>query len=201
MFKKSVLIIFLFIMNLSAYHTVSININNEELESSVNVDLAQFVNRLEVNKFIFGFEYLYVETGVEDTENVLETDYMSSFNFLMKSRLSGFNSITFGLGAKLISTEVGNNSISATPLGIYINFALPIYALPISLSTYVYYAPRPLTFSDGDTYFEHRYELSFEVIEKGNLFIGYRDISVTVPNNNKDLIISKLPYVGMRFGF
>ena len=196
MLKKILSIFIILISNISAYHTVKINMNNEELESGINLDLAQFVDRFPVNRYFLGVDYLYIESQ--------DTDYMTSLNFLMKNRLSNFRLITFGLGAKILSTKIGEDNektIFAIPFGIYINFALPIYSLPVSLSTHIYYSPKPLTFSDGDTYFEQRYELSFEVIEKGQIFIGYRDISATLQNLIENLTITKIPYIGMRFGF
>ena len=201
MLKKILSIFVVTVIKLSAFHTVEINMNNEELESNLNLDLAQFTNKLPVNKYFIGLNYLYIES---DNVTSKQTESMASLNLLMKNRLSNFKPITFGLGVKLLSIQVGGSeskTISAIPLGIYINFALPIYSLPISLSTHIYYSPKPLTFSDGDTYFEHRYELSFEVIDKGQVFIGYRDISTTLQNSTENISITKIPYIGIRVGF
>jgi hypothetical protein len=168
--------------------------NNEEVETRLDLDLAQFVKKFPVNQFYVGFDYLYIEENSD-----VET--MTSFKVFMKNRLKSYRAVTFGLGAKLISADVKNKSISAIPFGISAKFLLPIRSLPISLKADLYYSPKPLTFSDGDTYFEQRYELNIEVIDKGEIFIGYRDINSDLQNSVANLEISKIPYAGLRFGF
>lgn len=203
MLKKILSIYIFLITNLSAYHSLEMNMNNEELESSLNLDLAQFVDRFPVNRYFIGLNYLYVE----NIKNEYYTEYMASLNLMMRNRLPNIRSLTFGLGAKFLSSksskvgELKDQTISAIPLGIYINFQLPIDSLPISLSTNIYYSPKPLTFTDGDTYFEQRYELSFEVVDKGQVFIGYRDIESILQKTLEHFSITKIAYVGMRFGF
>lgn len=200
MLKKVIITILISLSSLSAYHTVDINMNSDELETGVHLDLAQFSNSFSINRYFVGLDYLYVESEEDSSD---ETDYLLSLDFMMKNRLAKVSAITFGLGAKILSTKVGERDVVAIPLGIYMNFALPINSLPISLSAQFYYSPKPLTFNDGDKYFEQRYELIFEVIKMGEIFIGYRDLSVEESLNlgGENLDISKLPYIGLRFGF
>lgn len=197
--KKIVLLSIFSISYLSGYHSFQINMNDEELESGIELDLAQFVNKFPVNRYFVGLNYLYVETD-ENIKN--QTEYMFDFDIMMRSRLTNFNVLTFGLGAKALKTKIGNLEVSAIPIGLYINFAIPIIkSLPISITTQFYYSPKPLTFSDGDKYLEQRYELSFEIIKMGEIFIGYRDIVVTPQLGARDIGITKQPYFGIKIGF
>jgi hypothetical protein len=180
--------------------------NNEELETKLKFDLAQFSDKFSINRYFLGMEYIYIERDEvqHGGEESFEADYLFGLNMMMKNKLVAINAITFGLGGKFINTKIAQGSVSAIPLGLYVNFALPINSLPISLTTEVYYSPRPLTFSNGDEYFEHRYELSFEVIQMGELFVGYRDVEITPNSDGIDINkanISETGYVGIRFGF
>jgi len=195
LFKKIFVILLISYLQLSAYHSIMVNMNNEELETNINLDLAQFIDKFPVNKYFIGYNYLYIEHNIE-TINTMQT-----VNILMKSRLQNYRPITFTLGTKFISADMNHKSISAVPFGFAMKFELPINSLPISFYAQVFYSPKPLTFSDGDTYLEQKYELSFEVIEKGQIFIGYRDISSTLQKSGETLEFSKIPYAGLRIGF
>jgi len=192
--KKIFAILLISYSQLSAFHSVMVNMNNEELETNINLDLAQFIDKFPVNHYFIGYNYLYIE-------NNTYINTMQSVNLLMRNRLPNYRPITFTLGAKFISADMNNKQISAVPFGFSVKFELPINSLPISFYAQVFYSPKPLTFSDGDTYLEQKYELSFEVIEKGQIFIGYRDISSTLKQSDRVMEFSKIPYAGLRIGF
>jgi len=194
LFKKILSILLISYSQLSAYHSIMVNMNNEELETNLNLDLAQFVDKFPVNQYFIGYDYLYIE-------NNTDVNTMQSLKLLMKNRLPNYRPITFGLGVKFISANIKQRDISAVPFGFSVKFELPINSLPISFNAQVFYSPKPLTFSDGDTYLEHKYELAFEVIKKGQIFIGYRDISSILQQSNQVLEFSKIPYIGLRIGF
>ena len=197
MFQKTVLILLIFLSSLSAYHELDINMNNDELESGIKFDLAQFSKRFNVNRYFLGLDYLYIENDDRDNDSLI------SFDFMMKNRLKQIKAITFGLGGKVLSTSSNSNNVTAIPLGLYMNFLMPVKSFPISFSAQFYYSPKPLTFEDGDQYFEQRYELIFEVIKRGKIYIGYRDILVnrTLEKGGGDFKVSQIPYIGLKFGF
>jgi len=199
-FRKIVFIILILLSSLSAYHTVAVNINSDELEVETNFDLAQFSKKFSINRYFAGADYLYVE---KDSGQSTEKEYLFSLNFMMKNRLRKAQAITFGLGGKFLSTKVKDRDAMAVPLGLYMNFAIPFKYIPISLSTQFFYSPKPLTFGDGVKYFEQRYELIFEIIKMGEIFIGYRELTLDEDTKlgGRSLGISKLPYIGLRFGF
>ena len=198
MLKKSISIL-LITSSLSAYHQFNININNDELESGIELDIAQFSKRMKVNRYFLGLDYLHSE----DDETSSDSDHLTSVRFMMRGKFHRARTITFGLGGKVVNGSAEDYDVSAIPLGIYGNFKLPIKSLPISLTTQFFYSPKPLTFGDGNNYTEQKYELGFEPFRMGEIYIGYRDIQFeTTPElGEKKVAISQMAYIGFRIGF
>jgi hypothetical protein len=199
--KRVLLIAVLLFSNLYSYHTFEVNMNSEELESRVDLDLAQFINSYEVERYFAGVDYLYIENSGSEGKN--SSDSMTSLNLMVKGHLENFKPLTFGLGMKPFIADMGDRDIQALPLGLLINLRLPIRTFPISFSSSFYYSPKPLTFNDGDEYFEQRYEFAIELIKRGEIVVGYRDMEFSVVNGEKDEYykFSQMGYVGIRIGF
>ncbi len=185
---------------IEAYHSVSVNMNNEELETGVQLDLGQFNKSLPVNRYFGGFNYTYLESDEMDKGTI---GHIFNTSFLLKNKFSSFNAITMGLGMKIIHIDYGSLNSTAVPLGIEMNFDFPMKSFPLSINTSLYYSPKPLTFGDGDQYIEKRVELAYQIIEMGELFIGYRDIAVDPHSKftSVNIDISQLPYLGIKIGF
>lgn len=186
-----------------AYHSVGININNNELGSSLELDLGQFNKKFPVNQYFTNLDYLYIESDDDsDSEEKRTIANLFGGGFLLKNKLSGFSAITVGLGMKFIVVNYDALNSTALPLGLEVAFGLPMKSLPLELVAKVYYSPKPLTFGDGDKYLEQAFELSYEIIKMGKIFVGYRDVAIDPSGlSHLDIDISQMPYLGMKIGF
>ena len=192
---KKIVLFIVFVANLVAYHRFEANINKDEFEAKLDLDLAQFIKKAPIERYIVGADYIYIEN--DDIEN----DSLKSINLMAKGRLPNFHTITIGLGTRFVTLDVAEKDVTAIPLGIYANFKMPIFGLPFALSTEYFYSPKPLTYSDGETFSEQKYEFSLEVIDMGELFVGYRIIEASIKNNVQDVTLSENGYIGFRIGF
>ena len=189
------ILMLMFISPLSASHNFIINMNDEDLETGLKFDLGQFAHSLPINSYFLDMNYLYMEDDNGDTNT------QSEFGIIMKNKLQNIQEITVGLGVKNLYTKKYGKSFISIPLGITVDINFPIRGLPISLSGSFYYAPKPLTFKDGEKYLEQRFELGFEVIKRGVVYIGYREIQTHFHIVEDDYILNKTPFVGFKLGF
>jgi hypothetical protein len=64
----------------------------------------------------------------------------------------------------------------------------------------MHYAPKSLSFSDADSFFEVRAEAHAELMNRAALYVGVRKIDTNYENNN-DITYNKSAYFGVRFSF
>ena len=181
-----------------AMHSAEININDKDLEFGVNLDLGQVNNTVEPNTTFVGFRYL---NASDDNANA-DINAYGEASFLMKREMQN-SGVIFGIGMKTNYTKVQGNSFVSIPLGVEVGYTLPI-AIPIIFGSKVYYAPESLSFSDAKSFLEYRIDASMEVIEKGSLIFGYRNIDTNIETINHreiDVNYNESIYFGFRFAF
>jgi len=178
-----------------AMHTAEININDKDLELGIKIDLGQTNSTVEPDTTFIGFSYLNAD---RDNSNVDISAY-SELNFLMRRDVlnSGF---VFGLGVKSNYTKIGDNSFITIPLGIELGYTLPIN-IPIIFGAKAYYAPQSLSFSAAEKFLEYRVDLSVELIPKGSLVAGYRNIKTNLEDYNINIRYNETVYFGFKFAF
>lgn len=192
-------------VSLFAMHTAELNINDLELEAAVKLDVGQFNVNIEPNTTFVGITYLNGNEEYSENENgnpVAKLGNYFNFNFLMKQKINN-SDLKIGLGVKAILSSIDSpnlGSYAAIPLGVEAEYILPIQnIIPISLDTQIYFAPQSLSFSDSKSYFEYRVGANFEVIQRGTLYVGFRNIETNY--NAGDYIYNRSGYFGFKFAF
>jgi hypothetical protein len=200
-FKKirAYVLLFMLMSPLSAYHNFVININDNDLETGVSFDLGQWMHSLPIKEYFIDMNYLYMENSQGEYRSVTDLD------FILKKSLPKFEELSFGFGTKFVYAKRFKKSFTAMPLGIHLGLNFDVRGLAISINALGYYAPKPLTFNDGDKYSETEFNLGFEVIERGLIYIGYREIRTYyhgIDNNVPDnYLLNKTPFIGFKLGF
>ena len=178
-----------------AMHTAEININDKDLELKGKFDLGQVNDTVEPNTTFVGISYL---NGDDDNADSNVNGYFEA-NFLMKREVKN-SGITFGIGVKSNYTKINNSSINTIPLGLEVGYKIP-FSIPSTINAKVYYAPQSLSFGEADEFLEYRLDFNVEVIERGSLVLGYRNIDINLKNSQNDITFNKSVYFGFRFAF
>jgi len=180
-----------------AMHSAEININDKDLELRANIDLGQFNSTVEPDTTFVGFTYL---NGNDDNANANISGYAEA-SFLMKREIQD-SGVIFGIGIKSNYTKVRNESFMSIPLGLEVGYTLPV-DIPVVFGAKIYYAPESLSFSNAESFLEYRTDVSIEVIEKGSLILGYRNIdtNIEISNTTIDANYNESAYFGFRFAF
>jgi len=192
-------------LSLFAMHNAEININQRDLEFALNLDMGQYNTSVEPETTFMGVKYLKASNNNSENEFNKEVNvkYFFEANFLIKQKISD-TGLKIGLGIKTNFSKVENNAFFAIPIGVDISYRLPIKNfIPINVGGVVYYAPESLSFSNAKSYLEYRAEVEAEVIERGSVFIGYRnlDTNYELGITRTDITYNKSAYFGFKFAF
>lgn len=177
-----------------AMHTAEINVNDTDLEIGAKLDIAQFNNRTEPDTIFTGVRFLHATDNNSDFAKGSIKDFYE-LNFLMKREVST-SPLAIGLGVKLNHTE----SFTTIPLGVELSYKLPVGdVIPLYLSGSLYYAPEVLSMENAKNFLEYRVSFDMEVIEHGNITVGYRSIQTNYVA--RDMSYNKSAYIGFKFAF
>lgn len=191
------------VVSVFALHTAELNINDKDLQVKANLDMGQFNDTIEPNTTYWGFSFLNAneEHSEDEYGNNIKTNGYYETSFLMKREVkkSGF---LIGIGIKANYTDIDTLSFVSIPLGIEAGYRIPL-TIPVVVGTKVYYAPESLAFSDADNYFEYGFDGSIEIIERGAIVIGFRNMDTNVKVNTvkHKINYNKSGYFGFRFAF
>jgi len=184
-----------------AMNTGEININNKDLELSAKFDVGQFNDRVEPNTMFVGGKFLNVDSAHSDNDNADLDPYFEA-NVLMM-RPIGHQGMSIGMGAKINFTK---NFVSV-PLGLQFSYKIPANSyVPMHLNGELYYAPSVLAFSDADSFLEYRLSYDIEIIDNGNITVGYRTLDTNYEASKGyvsggDFTYNSYWYVGFKIGF
>ena len=181
-----------------AMHSAEININDKDLELGVNFDLGQVNETVEPNTTFLGLRYL----NASDENANKDISGYGEASFLMRREIQN-SGVIFGIGVKTNYTKVEDSTFMSIPLGVEAGYTLPI-SIPVIFGAKVYYAPESLSFSDAESFLEYRVDASIEVIEKGSLIFGYRNIDTNIETTNHYVIdanYNESVYFGFKFAF
>jgi len=192
---KKILLLLTLTGALFAQHDASINLNSDEIELKGNLDLGELMQSDYPDMY-------FVTVGYLDVDNDESTDPLIEAGFMLRDDIYAIDGLRFGIGFKGNSAEVSGQNFSSIPLGIELEYTLPLdFSMPIKLSGTLFYAPSALTFQDGDRYFEGRMEASISIIEQADIFVGYRKIDLDFDGWRGDYNYSDDAYVGFRIRF
>ena len=180
---------------LFAQHDAAVNLNSDDIELQGNIDLG------ELNQSDYADTY-FLTLGFLDVDNDdASTDPLWSAGFKLRQDVEALEGLRVGLGFKGVYTEVSGDTFTAIPLGLEAAYTLPLdFAMPIIVSGSLDYAPSVLAFSNADKYMEKRLEVSIQIIEQANVFLGYRDIDTDYEDGDFEYTDTNW-YVGFRVRF
>ncbi len=204
MFKKIGLILVLSV-SVYAMHNAQININQKDLEFDLNLDMGQYNTTVEPGTTFVGLSYLKAsnDNSKDASGNIVDIKYFFELNFLIKQEIQD-TGVRVGLGVKTNFSKVNGNDFMAIPIGLDVSYRLPFKNfIPIEVGGELYYAPESLSFSNAKSYLEYRAGVSAEVIKRGTLFVGYRNIDTNyeIGTTRTDITYNKSAYFGLKFEF
>jgi hypothetical protein len=176
-----------------AMHNAEININDTDLEIGAQFDMGQFNDAIEPETMFLGAKFLNGDESNSDTKIHLDPFYEVSF---LSMNAIGNKGMSLGMGVKVNHTK----KFTALPLGLEASYILPFQDLvPMRLHASLYFAPRSLAFSDGDSYLEYRLDYNVAIIPHGNLVVGYRHMDTNY--KTVDCNYNASLYFGFKIGF
>jgi len=154
---------------LSANNQVEINMNSDTLE----IEGSYYLNDIyevsnEANYYItasyLGNEEESVKKKLISTGLKLLNPYTNEYGF------------SFGLGCKLVIADDIGKSFLALPLNIHAKYEFDDM---VHFDAEYGYAPKTLTFSDGDGYRDYKVTANYKLLENGYAFTGVRGIETS----------------------
>ena len=183
-----------------AVHIGELNINNTDVEAELRFDMGQFNTMLDPDTTYIGVRYMrgseeHSDDALTEDKNLLEV------NYLMQRPVDAHDALTLGIGIKVDHTTAGDLDFLAASLGIEAEYRLPT-AVPLYIGGAFYYSPEVLSFMDARHYVEGTAHVDIEVIERGRVTLGYRNIETEYDvSGDGDVSFNKSFYGGFKFAF
>jgi len=164
----------------SVANEISLGISDEMVDLRLTSDYEQdFFGRL-----------AYLHTDTDD----VEADQLS-FTFGTVGKLD-YVDVMLGLRPYWIDAE------SESGYGVALGAGASMELIPrFSVSAEVFYSPEILTGSDIDNSLDMEVQLSFQPIENGAVFVGYRDIELELDSGAGDIDVYDSYYLGVSLTF
>ncbi|DAB29891.1 MAG TPA: hypothetical protein CFH84_07035 [Sulfurimonas sp. UBA12504] len=195
---KKITMLTLYGVSAFALNNAEINVNDSDLELGAKLDMGQVIQSVTPNTVFLGLKFMDVDAKHSEDENIKVKSY-GELNFLMQKEIA-HSGLSVGLGVKLNKTEIGNKSFASAPLGIEASYRLPASDyIPMYVGGALYHAPAVLSFEDAENFMEYRVHFDLEVVQNGNITLGYRSINTNYDTYNFNY--NKSVYVGFKFGF
>jgi len=179
-----------------AAHQAEINLNNQEVEGQLRLDLSKM--GVALDGAYAGARILNADES--NSDRIGNIDPLMEVSFMVMRPVESVPGLSLGLGIKGEYTKFDGHRYSALPIGLEADMKLPLATpFPFYVGGAVYHAPSVLAFHDGDEYFEARIHLDAEVIPKGRIEVGYRNIDTDVKSHN--VTYNEAFYFGFRLDF
>jgi hypothetical protein len=191
----------LFIIALSTalfgFHTAELNINDKDFEGKLRFDVGQFNETVMPDSIFFGIGYI---KGSEEHSDFPSTEGLVEAAFLMQRPFGNSENLLIGMGIKYEYSRIKESDFSALPIGLEARYRLPVsVGVPMYIGGLFYYSPEVLTFNDAKNYIEYRANFDVELIERGHVILGYRNIDLN--SDVKDMNYNRSWYLGFKFQF
>lgn len=182
---------------LFGFHTAELNINDKDFEGKLRFDMGQFNETVMPDSIFFGIGYI---KGSEEHSDFPTADGLVEAAFLMQRPFGSSENLLIGMGIKYEYSRIKESDFSALPIGLEARYLLPVsVGVPMYVGGIFYYSPEVLTFNDAKNYIEYRANFDMELIERGHVVIGYRNIDLNT--NAKDMNYNHSWYLGFKFQF
>jgi len=187
--------------SLFAMHEAELNLNNYDLGARLDFDMGQFNRAVDPNTVFVGARYLH--GSHRHSDHALRGDHdLFDAHFYVQQRLPGTDSLTLGLGTKLVYTTLESMDFVALPLGLTARFDLPLnLPIGVALGGAVYYAPEVLAWQEAKNYLEYGVYLDIGIIDRASVIGGFRRIDTDFDVVGGDLIFNESWYAGIKFRF
>ena len=181
-----------------AMHSAEISINDKDLELGARFDLGQFNSTVEPDTTYLGLKYINGTEENSDEENIDTNGYYEA-SFMMRREVQN-SGVTFGIGVKTNYTKIEDEDFMTIPLGLELGYGVASQ-IPIYIGASVYYAPESLSLLDADGFLEYRVDISAEIIERGSVILGYRNLDLKFNTSDDTVNYNNSAYFGFRFAF
>jgi len=194
-----------FSISVFAMHSAEININQKDLEFGLNIDMGQYNRGIEPDTTFVGVTYLKAsdDNSADKNANPQDLKYFVELSFLIKQEIKN-TGLKVGLGVKTNFSKISDATFMSVPIGIEASYELPLKNfIPVEVGGEIYYAPESLSFSDAGSFLEYRLGVTLEVIERGSIFVGYRNIDTNyeISSIKTDITYNESAYFGFKFEF
>lgn len=184
--KKIVLSTFLVTGLLSAENSVSLNINDEDVELQASLNFNDIIGYADGTIYTLDTNYLH-----SDGDNLF------GIGLSGENQLQGVYGLTVGLGIKTVFAD----GFAAVPLLVRGAYILPLTdAIPTTTVEMSFaYAPKVLSFNEAEEYSEFRTQVDMEVVSNIHIFTGYRNIDTDYKTS--DHTFNNSFYGGLKLSF
>ncbi|MGP1560699.1 MAG: YfaZ family outer membrane protein [Helicobacteraceae bacterium] len=185
----------------SAQNVVDINLNDSDIEAGY-----EHIKKFSRNTKIYtSAHFLRGESTYSKQSGWKRKNWLTDIQTSVMG-LTAIPGLSVGIGAKGILAKVDYSPLKDWDL---LGFGIKgdvLYALPISVKTYIHvlyvYGPNSLAFMDLKSFYDFRAQLDVEIIDGGMIYGGFRDIGIKSKRFEKDYFeFNKAFFVGVKFVF
>lgn len=118
-----------------------------------------------------------------------ETAFHAGLNFVFEN---------FRFGGRAFYVSPGNSDVLAVGLGGQARFAV---TKKVGVGAHIYYAPEFTSMMDSKGYQEMAVHVDFRVVGGAYVYLGYRNLKVSIGNANHKIELDDDPHLGIKFYF
>lgn len=171
----------------------SVNAYAESISVDINEESAQVM-----------FKSIFSEDNFGDTElnaRFLYTpdDQLISLGADILGELGGMSELEVGIGGKLYGANADDNDVLLIGFGGLFRYA-PFKLDGPFFSGLLYYAPRVVSFFDAERLLETDLKICYEIVPRGTIYIGYRNVWIDIEEIDKVRIEEGI-FVGLEYMF
>lgn len=193
---KKFLLLVLVQFPLFAMHYFGLNINDVDLEASLDMDIGQFNETLDPDSTFIGVSVL---SSSKEHSALESPSPLGSAQFFIQQDIDSAEQFRIGVGFKMAYAAEGSQQFFALPIMMQLAYRLPIDAILIRLKLMGAYSPKVLSLLDAKNYAEYRAIAEISPIDRATIELGLRHIDLNY--TQRDIIYNETAYVGLRLAF
>ncbi len=191
MLKKVVIGIFMILGVMYGNNSAQINVNNNTLELVGDIGINEVISSNSSSNYYLTISYLITDNDSEDSQRLTTAGVK-----ILNPYVDNYG-LSLGLGIKNVYTSQSDLNLNAVALGMFIRYELnQIVYFNLEGS----YAPKVLTFMDGENYRDLKFKVNYKILEDGYIYLGTRSINIKYENNS-DIKFDTSAFVGYEFRF
>lgn len=172
-------------------NSAQINVNNNTLELVGDIGINEVISSNSSSNYYLTISYLITDNDSEDSQRLTTAGVK-----ILNPYVDNYG-LSLGLGIKNVYTSQSDLNLNAVALGMFIRYELnQIVYFNLEGS----YAPKVLTFMDGENYRDLKFKVNYKILEDGYIYLGTRSINIKYENNS-DIKFDTSAFVGYEFRF